>query len=379
MVNISVIFVYVLIIGVLGFVFWRIRKSPITDINQAVIDNDIETVKECLGKGIDGDSLVTSLCSAAEHGHQEIAELLLDYGADINHGLEEEYGINPLLNAAINGHKKLVKMLIARGAKIGLHFAALQGNIDVVRNYPYLEAKMNSIRNLGMTPLHCAALGNQREIAEIFLDLGADINFNTQACETPLHQAVNGKSTQVIELLIERGADINIIGLIITPLQLAIKNDDLKIAELLIAKGADVNAISHDLISPLHILARNKNAKVKLAELLIANGADVNACADKNWGTPLHFAALNDNLAVARVLLRHGANVDSKKSDGETALHCVAWHGNLDFARLLIGYGADVNSKTSPLGYTPLGKAQGYPAMTKLLLANGATDYGWGD
>ena len=347
--SISGLFLYIWIIGSLAFIFWRILTSPITRIHRAVINNDLETVRDCLQKGVDADVRkgqgVTPLCIATYHGHKAIAELLLEHGADLNQGLEEENGVNPLLNAAIEGHRELVEFLLARGAKIGLHFAALRGNIDIVRDYLARNAPINSMRNRGMTPLHLAALGGQREIAELLLDNGADLNFQVSDNPTPLHEAVRGNSVEVVELFANRGVDFNRIGLGNTPLQLAIKKGYKQIVELMVAKGADVNGGNSRVSFPLHTVAKTKQGQVDIAELLIANGADVNANPSKTWGTPLHFAARSGNLAVARVLIRHGS---------------------------------DVNSKTLS-GNTPLTKASGNQEMIQLLLAHGATDYGWGD
>jgi ankyrin repeat protein len=363
--NISVLFLYTWLVGFLVFIFWRVLTNPITKIHRAVMNNDIETVRNCLDKGVDPDVRkgrgVTPLCIATYNRNKEIVEILIDRGADINYGLDEEHGVNPLLNAASWGDEKLVKLLLARGAKIGLHFAALQGDIDAVRDYLDRGSPIHSMRNRGMTPLHLAALGNQRETAELLLEYGADINFETTASETALHQAVWGQSKEVIELLANRGADLNRIGLAGTPLQLAINNNNIEIVRLLIAKGADVNAGDSRVSFPLHTVARTGTGKeelafkniartegdqVKMVELLIANGAQVNGRLNLSSKTPLHWAARRGNLQVAKALIRNGA---------------------------------DVNSKTLPWGNTPLSEAGGSGAMTDLLLAHGATDYGWVD
>ncbi len=53
----------------------------------------------------------------------------------------------------------------------------------------------------------------------------------------------------------------------------------------------------------------------------LLEGVDVNA-ADEKRRTALHFAATKGNLAVLKMLLDHGANVDSRDALGNTAL-CV--------------------------------------------------------
>ena len=95
------------------------------------------------------------------------------------------------------------------------------------------------------------------------------------------------------------------------------------------------------------------------ARRLIAFGADVNAQGDANGrNTPLilAMAAEKNRLALAHLLLDHGANVRLADKHGRTALHVAALYGDLDAARLLLARGADVNARDSE-GHTPLSYA----------------------
>lgn len=80
-----------------------------------------------------------------------------------------------------------------------------------------------------------------------------------------------------------------------------------------------------------------------------------------------------DKTAVA-TLLRERVPVNSAEGDGSTALHWAAYQDNLPLARMLIGAHADVNAKTRLEGLTPLFMAcqNGDAAMIDLLLTNGA-------
>lgn len=59
--------------------------------------------------------------------------------------------------------------------------------------------------------------------------------------------------------------------------------------------------------------------------------------------TPLHVGAYTCNLNVVETLLKHGADVNAKDSDGTTALHVACCLGNLDLIRLLIKFNVDIN------------------------------------
>jgi ankyrin repeat protein len=80
---------------------------------------------------------------------------------------------------------------------------------------------------------------------------------------------------------------------------------------------------------------------------MLDHGADVNVHkSDRSecW-TLLHLASANGHLDVAKLLIQHGANVDSRNNRQETPLDRVSWHGHLEIARLLIEHGAAVTSQ----------------------------------
>lgn len=66
---------------------------------------------------------------------------------------------------------------------------------------------------------------------------------------------------------------------------------------------------------------------------------------DINNITALHFAAIKDRKAIAKLLLEKGANVNAKNKNRVTPLHFAAYEGHEDIVQLLIEKGADVNAK----------------------------------
>lgn len=56
--------------------------------------------------------------------------------------------------------------------------------------------------------------------------------------------------------------------------------------------------------------------------------------------TPLHMAALYDQLAVAKLLIERGANVDARTNAGDTPLKYATARNNPDIAALLREHGA---------------------------------------
>lgn len=101
------------------------------------------------------------------------------------------------------------------------------------------------------------------------------------------------------------------------------------------------------------------------------NGTFVLPGVPGSGGTPLHIAVLADQLQAATLLVRRGADLDTRADDehGGSPLHWAAFIGRVEFAKLLIDAGADVNA-TDKHGNTSLDAASD-PEMQKLLREHG--------
>ncbi|TMK19285.1 MAG: ankyrin repeat domain-containing protein [Actinobacteria bacterium] len=108
--------------------------------------------------------------------------------------------------------------------------------------------------------------------------------------------------------------------------------------------------------SPLHQAALMND--VDAARDRLAAGDDPGA-ADPAGFTPLHCAAQEGSLDAARLLLDAGANVDAVDALGNTPLWVAVFNsrGEGDAITLLRRYGADPFKKNND-GQTPLGLAR---------------------
>src|ERR1700679_751752 len=90
--------------------------------------------------------------------------------------------------------------------------------------------------------------------------------------------------------------------------------------------------------------------------------------------TRLPEAAQNGNQAEVQALLKAHVSVDSAEGDGSTALHWAAYQNNLALAEELLDAHANVNAVTRIEALTPLYMAceSGSAPMVELLLKHGA-------
>ena len=146
------------------------------------------------------------------------------------------------------------------------------------------------------------------------------------------------------------------------------------VAMLLISRGADVNARDNMDATPLHWAAINN--KIALSKFLIEKGSDVNIAAEKGNPeglTPLILAVSGRHTAISKLLLSNGADVNKPDKSGTTPLIYAASNDDTNSIAMLLAGGADIN-KTDKDGLTPLHTAVSYKAAhaVALLLKNKA-------
>ncbi len=90
---------------------------------------------------------------------------------------------------------------------VGLHLAALQGNVEVVRQHIRSGTDLDARDAYGSTPLMIAATFGRAGVAEALIDAGADLHIRNNDGGTPLHAAAFLCRTEIVALLVNRGAN----------------------------------------------------------------------------------------------------------------------------------------------------------------------------
>jgi len=137
---------------------------------------------------------------------------------------------------------------------------------------------------------------------------------------------------------------------------------------LIVDRSQNVNARGFRLEeTPLSVASRRGYSEV--ARVLLEHGADTET-RDKSSYSPLDRSSENGHVEVIRVLLENHADVNFLDEHNCTALHFASRGGQVAVARVLLENGADLNAKTTEKE-TPLHSVWN-EGVTRILLEYGA-------
>jgi ankyrin repeat protein len=241
--------------------------------------------------------------------------------------------------------------------------AAASPDTEAVRKLLVEHVDVNTPQADGTTALHWAAHWDDREMADLLIRAGATPKTTNAYGATPLAEACTNSDPAMIEKLLKAGADPNARSSEgETALMTAARTGSVESVKALVEHGADVNATEQWLgqTALMWAVAENHPAVV---ELLIAHGADVNArstvreekvknkwftanvvsAPPKGGLTPLLYAARQNSLEAARMLVKAGADLNMTDPDGTSALVIAIVNAHYDLPIYLMEHGADPN------------------------------------
>lgn len=307
----------------------------------------------------------TALMWAASQGHVEVARKLIAAGADLearskvrsmlmfvdatnggafDQGVKENLGgFSPLLFAARSGHIEVAELLVDSGADID----GAAGN--------------------GASPLVIATHSGHTELAILLLEKGADPN-TTGAGYTALHAAILRGDIRTVDALLAQGADPDVRVQKPTPVQRASEDWVLKtplvgatpywlaanfreaaIMRLLADNGADPLLTNLEQYRRLRDRAARENPPEPEVIGGFASAAHAAVRGDSTrdrfyvQANPDPVGEERKALESLQVALEHGVNPDHEDFTGATALHDAAARNLATVVRELAEQGADLN------------------------------------
>ena len=153
-------------------------------------------------------------------------------------------------------------------------------------------------------------------------------------------------------------------------LQMAITRKDKTAIDILLKAGGNVN---YKACGQVPFLQAVEVGDWEIMKLLIDHGANINSA--RSDGTALHILARKGKVELVEKLIDCGADIDAiAGAQGTTPLCAAAQTNKLDCAELLLKHSVKVNVSDSSWCRTPLHWAaiNGNVKLTELLLAHGA-------
>lgn len=271
------------------------------------------------------------LSAAIEFGHDAIARLLLDRGADPNwrEGSWAAHGF-ALHSASRLGNREMVELLLDRGADPNQ-------SVDSSGNASW-AAQTPEIRQLLLSrggSLDCFDLVWLDEDDEVVRRIAADPSEADAGCGGVFTAAATRHKRDLVVRLIEAGARV-------PPVVTGCRSyllEDVEILRLLLASGMDPDLPNWQRATPLHDLCgrdgrgRARNNRIEVAGILLEAGANISAKDEEYRSTPLGWAARTGLPDMIEFLLSRGA--PTNLPDDEPWATPLAWATRRRHARIV--------------------------------------------
>ena len=184
---------------------------------------------------------LSAVLTAAYYQEPDIARLLVQGGAELNVFEASAVGEWLRVKTLVEQEPELVNACAPDGFQ-PLGLAAFFGHTDIAEYLLEKGAEVDSpSRNaMRVMPLHSAIANRHAAIVRLLLDHDANVNATQADDFTPLHEAAQNGMLDVTQWLLERGANANppLSSSGKTPLTLAVEHKHEDVAELLRSYGA---------------------------------------------------------------------------------------------------------------------------------------------
>jgi uncharacterized protein len=230
-----------------------------------------------------------------------------------------------------------------------LHWAVRQDDLETADLLIRAGANVKAANRFGATPLSLAATNGNAAMIEKLLKAGEDANaVVSESGDTVLMLAARTGKPDAVAMLLNHGADVNKTNATgQTALMWAAAERNSAAVQVLIDHKADVAAKTHQAPPPkpmdtifsapfpvggmTALLFAARQNDMKSAAILLAAGADVKQGAQDGTG-PILVAILNGHYTLANFLLQHGADPNAVDGKGRAALYAAVDMRNLEWS-----------------------------------------------
>lgn len=187
--------------------------GTVKDLLEAIKARDLDRVNALLERNRDlahaaGESGETPMLLATYYGAKEVQDLLLARGVRLNLFEAAAVGKPERVRELLNAHPEDVHAYSHDGWT-ALHLAAHFGHEDVARLLLDMGANPGARSRNAMhnTAVHAALAGGHGAVARLLVERGADCNAADSHGWTPLHHAAHAGDAETVRFLLRHGAD----------------------------------------------------------------------------------------------------------------------------------------------------------------------------
>ncbi|XP_075248814.1 transient receptor potential cation channel subfamily A member 1-like isoform X2 [Convolutriloba macropyga] len=199
----------------------------------------------------------------------------------------------------------------------------------------------------GRTALHYASEIDAVEVAKLLLDNGGYPCIACNSGYSSVHVSVLNGSRRVLNAIIEHCSNFGYTKEMVmnfcdknlsTPLHVAVSNGDVESVKMCLEFGSKIDGRMEDDSTSIHLAAALGHDKILRHVIEVSKGEDVECVfnsQDFQGLTPLHSAAMFNQIEAVKVLVENGSPVNTQDTQGNSPLMLAIIRGSEEVVQYL--------------------------------------------